>query len=125
MKMALVHVPMTTLLFTLLLAPVTVVLTQSGLGELCPNGRDKQELKNAVVDAACNYSRSDLKSELDRFKSDTRLRHSGPGPSKYVVCIPICKELRTRMRRYFLWFLAKLCRRSTATLHVLLTDVVA
>lgn len=114
------HVLMTTLLFTLLLAPVTVVLTQSGLGELCPDGRDKQEFKKAVVDAPCNYSISDLKRELDRFKSDTRLRHSRPGQCKYVVCIPICKELRTRRGGIF----AKLCRRSTATdstLHVLLT----
>lgn len=79
--MALVQVLVTTLVSTLLLASLPVVLTLSGSEELCPDGRDKQEFKNAVVDAGCNYSsRSDL---FDSFKTDTQLRHSRPGPSKY------------------------------------------
>ena len=78
--MALVQVLVTTLASTLLLAPVPVVLTQSGSEELCPDGRDKQEFKNAVVDAGCNSSSGNVSS----FKSDTRLRHSRPGQSKYV-----------------------------------------
>ena len=86
------QVLVTTIVSTLLLAPVPVVLTQSGSEELCPDGRDKQEFKDAVVDAGCNYSsRGDL---LESFRRDTQLRHRRPGPSKYyVVCIPICSVL--------------------------------
>lgn len=73
------QVLVSTLLSTLLLAPVVVVLTQSGSGEVCPDGRDKLEFQKAVIDAACNYSRSVRNS----FWRDTRSRHGEPDKGKY------------------------------------------